>query len=961
MSFISAAVAIGLEGAAATIGAGAMMGGAMTIGGNLVRGNNPFDNIGQGILMGGVTAGIAPWVGETLGVGSAAATGLTAGALGYAKTGDISKGLTAGLGAYGLSSLGGNLESAGGESLANADTALNAQRIGEAAGETAVNSGFPEAAAQDIDTAGNAVPRTSVTELKAQMERDGFTPEEIRAKLSEAGRSAVGSDLKSAGSFLKANAKNLMYAAAPIFADQAVQSKMPQIATKPGMIRPYSYDPYSGRYTAYDPYEATPTKAADGGLMGYGESSNAPITQRNIDNMQNTGGMFNYAQDGGGVMRMAGGGLAALAFADGGTTMVSPYQNAIEHPETIPLQYGETQEQGLARLQGWQTDLDERNKRRIEATGAQAPETINYTQSPAGLNAANPTVQTEADLKYWTDRVNAGNAIKPGLGGDLAATQATIRSLMANNPAPVGPTNAQMMAAQEKERAELDARRKAMLDLYGPNAGVSTGPGGVATVSDFNTGKWKTVGNSEQQVQALANKMPDVPAVGGPPMDRASAMGVQTLSKPDTAASAAATGIQTVHGNIYDPVTGHFRNPTEAEIGAKGIREARDDINKVGEMTALTKEYFNSYKPGEVLDFAGGTLTKNADGTATHTYTDSSGKTKSYTFNKDTDIATIAKSDPAIAAEWKSMFDYTAPSGGGTGVTIRPNIPGMPPGGFTGMTEVRNAYTQGGGSLGYTPYVPTSYADFLEKYNKQTGGSKQSYDYLSGAAEYSPTPYTPTGEIMKPYSESVLGMPEDITLKKYLFNPKTQKYDLNPAYIPPQPLKTPAEGKEWTWDGTKKKWAETDPVEDSNTDPNTPPTASAGDGYHWVWNPTAKKWIKGEDTSIANGGLAALAGGGMAGRYNLGGYSDGGRLLRGPGDGVSDSIPATIGHKQPARLADGEFVVPARIVSELGNGSTEAGARKLYAMMDRVQSARQRSIGKGNVAKNSRADKYLPV
>jgi hypothetical protein len=87
------------------------------------------------------------------------------------------------------------------------------------------------------------------------------------------------------------------------------------------------------------------------------------------------------------------------------------------------------------------------------------------------------------------------------------------------------------------------------------------------------------------------------------------------------------------------------------------------------------------------------------------------------------------------------------------------------------------------------------------------------------------------------------------------------------------------------------------------------------------------------------GGFAA--GGGVGGEPNLGGYSDGGRLLKGPGDGVSDSIPASIGGRQPARLADGEFVVPARIVSELGNGSTEAGARKLYAMMDRVQKGRK--------------------
>jgi hypothetical protein len=122
-----------------------------------------------------------------------------------------------------------------------------------------------------------------------------------------------------------------------------------------------------------------------------------------------------------------------------------------------------------------------------------------------------------------------------------------------------------------------------------------------------------------------------------------------------------------------------------------------------------------------------------------------------------------------------------------------------------------------------------------------------------------------------------------------------------------------------------------------------------------------------EATKRAQAEAAAAAASGMASgglsdaRYNLGGYSDGGRLLRGPGDGVSDSIPAMIGKKQPARLADGEFVVPARIVSEIGNGSTEAGARKLYAMMDRVQSARRQTVGKGKVAKNSRADKYLPA
>ena len=104
-----------------------------------------------------------------------------------------------------------------------------------------------------------------------------------------------------------------------------------------------------------------------------------------------------------------------------------------------------------------------------------------------------------------------------------------------------------------------------------------------------------------------------------------------------------------------------------------------------------------------------------------------------------------------------------------------------------------------------------------------------------------------------------------------------------------------------------------------------------------------------------------VAGGGMmsGGISSLGSYSDGGRMLRGPGDGVSDSIPAVIGGHQKAALADGEFVIPARIVSEIGNGSSDAGARKLYKMMDRIQNARKKTTK--NVAADTKAEKYLPI
>lgn len=100
-------------------------------------------------------------------------------------------------------------------------------------------------------------------------------------------------------------------------------------------------------------------------------------------------------------------------------------------------------------------------------------------------------------------------------------------------------------------------------------------------------------------------------------------------------------------------------------------------------------------------------------------------------------------------------------------------------------------------------------------------------------------------------------------------------------------------------------------------------------------------------TRYAKGGIA-----------DLGGYSDGGQMLKGPGDGMSDSIPATIANKQPARLANDEFVVPADVVSHLGNGSSDAGAKQLYSMMDRVRKARTGNTKQGRQI-NSR--KYMPA
>jgi hypothetical protein len=108
-----------------------------------------------------------------------------------------------------------------------------------------------------------------------------------------------------------------------------------------------------------------------------------------------------------------------------------------------------------------------------------------------------------------------------------------------------------------------------------------------------------------------------------------------------------------------------------------------------------------------------------------------------------------------------------------------------------------------------------------------------------------------------------------------------------------------------------------------------------------------KRLKEGKPMTMADGGISSL-----------GGYSDGGRMLKGPGDGMSDSIPGVIAGKQPARLADGEFVVPADVVSHLGNGSTDAGAKQLYAMMDKVRKAR---TGKKKQAPAVKANRYMPA
>ena len=137
----------------------------------------------------------------------------------------------------------------------------------------------------------------------------------------------------------------------------------------------------------------------------------------------------------------------------------------------------------------------------------------------------------------------------------------------------------------------------------------------------------------------------------------------------------------------------------------------------------------------------------------------------------------------------------------------------------------------------------------------------------------------------------------------------------------------------------------------------------------YTWNPATQSFTQTSSGYAGQGdGGGKAAGGGIAslntfsggGTPGLGSYSDGGRALKGPGDGMSDSIPAhIIGNKpQPAALADGEFVIPADVVSHLGNGSTDAGSRVLYKMMDKVRQAR---TGNPEQGKQINPNKFIPA
>ena len=844
-----------------------------------------------------------------------------------ARTGDLGRGISAGLGAYGGANLTAGLTSTGDTLLSQAPTTLAADEAARLAGEEAVRNGIaqgftPEmleaAKMEAIETAGNNTARISASPF-----------ENLKAGTESAAKSPM--------QYLKANAVPLASAFGPaIMSELSAKKNMPQTVTRPGMITPYSFDPYSGTYTA-----ATPYRAAEGGLMGMADGGYSP-------------GMLDFTQKSEPVVRMAEGGVPG--YADGG----------YKPTDADIFKYFQTPNLSDTQI---------------------AADMQKFGVSAADIARATGTQNQQAD--YEKRFVNT--LVAPGTDANefLAATKA------------VGLQDQGLAAAMQ-------------------NAGLSQGAQYALThsMNDLD----------------LKNGLVDAQ---GKPLTLYQDIGYTAGALPGDKG-----GLEGLYGNINYVTSGLQNNINAGKISVADAQNAalaelaRTGVS-VADVKAATGKDFGSLftakpvvkKPDAITCPTGYHL--SADGLSCVPNTSATQNTTT-TVTTPTDIATAPSTALPVGV---SGAGVTTINPNGT-VTTRPDIPGIPEGGFTGMESLRKAYTEGGGSLGYVPYTPKTIDEFNAKY-KNTGGSKAALDYLMGKTPYSATPVTPTGEIMKPYAESVLGIPTSSSKKMYLFDPATKQYKINPDYaIPTRDSKgkvsyaltnkdvssfmatNPSNTAFYEWATTNnlspeqiatasgrpinevsKLYSSAQSLTDSSgkLDPTKVADQEAADekanfdyAAYLKANPDVQAELDAGKANFGNksdlaaaawnhyitygkpagraytkkakeGGLMALAGGGMAEQFNLGGYSDGGRLLRGPGDGVSDSIPATIGNKRPARLADGEFVVPARIVSELGNGSTEAGARKLYAMMDRVQSARRHSIGKGKVAKNSRADKYLPA
>jgi hypothetical protein len=773
---------------------------------------------------------------------SAAMAGVATGGITALATGSLSRGLMAGLGAYGGAGLGESLMGAG-------DAALGAQAASQGAGLTgdmAFNLGDAGITDSGIQSLGNV---NSAAEGIAQ-NRAAFDPTKLStmSRLG-AGAQAVVSDPTSAMDFAKNNWKSLAAAAAPIMAGQMVPTttKMP-VDTNPAYIRQKLYDPYTQTYKSL-----APVKASEFGSRNFSDAYTNPQTGQmaTLDQRQPT------PMAGGGIVALARGGVPGYAVG-GAPTILSD--------EALYQKTGSWEAAAAAR--------DAQNN---------ALNAYNWQQQADARDQAARASNIMADAERLRAATNTNTAVPV----DYNALATNFVNTAAANP---NITTADFITGANTAKIGLTQPLATALD----KSGLSAASQYALTHADIGD-----AGNVEETYGGLKGLSSNINYTLG--------------AYNADAANKGKTGLQKQADAL-------------AAMNKYGINEA--DIKRATGKTIA--ELFPSTLTKPISVIPGGTQLPGAtvyDNGAYGNY--GSGPATGVDYRGNT--VSIATPGDII----------TNPDGSST---VVPNIPGRPYGGFTGSEQVKSRYTAGGGSLGYTAKAPKTMAEFNEMFNNQTGDSLAAYNFLMGKGK----------NLAQVNAESNKTLMQPYFTGSNRYKPKFLSYDKDG-----QVVSSGTSGKTGDAKAAELTKAKTiDIVDDSGNNREVYTAVLQEDGSYLAGN--GKRYdVTGKQIAAGGGMMGYAMGGGLG---SLGSYSDGGRLLKGPGDGVSDSIPATIGSKnQPARLADGEFVIPARIVSELGNGSTDAGAKKLYAMMDRVQRARGKTTGKNKVAANSRADKHLPA
>ena len=964
--------------------------------------------------------GLGAAVGGAFGVGAAAGTGIAVGGLTTLATGSLSRGLMAGMGAYGGAGLAEGFANAG----ANAMTTAG---VGDYTASLAERGIFPTLESGAVNPAfGEEASKLALETQKQALARP--LAERMSAGFDAAATNPLG--------FAKDNFKPLAAAAAPIMADMMVPTttKMPA-ATDTGYIRQKVYDPGTQTYRSLTPVKANEWKDRSfsdiyrgyngGGIVALAAGGTGQTVADLYSELGRTpdkeGQAFWESSFGSGPVTEA---QKASFMQSANSVIGAETKSALEDAyskndvgainkliadnritaENIGDTWKGFDTSGITGLQLYTPPAANNTATGADTSGIS---TLNNaaTNNTAGTNlAAFSNDYTGANINDYiaNNKLDAAGIIAAGKQFNVDPAQITAaqnaqnivtnvyRNVLGRDPDPAGlswwtnqimngdRTGAEMYAEFQKSAKSLlgtGGTKELFKEMSLENA--------VKDFGGYQSADKRTIAD-EWVRNTLGREVTDA--------DR------QTQWYKDASDSSKMNTI-----GIAEDIYSKFKNfayenagntvkqkiaEAKATLSKNGLTEA-DVLRQTGKTIAeligsgmnLENDIFKAsqlLKPGQKAGFDFNTITKPKALTTTQTVLDTNSTTN----------APAGTRNPYGNINNPGDLTFNAD---GT-VTVQPNIPGRPYGGFSGMGEVKNAYTQGGGSLGYTPYAPKTAAEHAVLYNNLTGDSEAAYNYLMGKGGAKYPVKSRVGEIATPYKESVLGYPAS-TNKAYNYDAATGKMVRNPDYVAPSRdakgnvnytmslnemkkylTTNPLSGQElYNWaqengasaqdvaDATGRKlsdvYAEFRAAAKKTADDKKTAATATDTGTYDGGGGGGGEAAGGLQTSYAMGGYAI--GGGLG---SLGGYSDGGRLLKGPGDGVSDSIPATIGQKQqPARLADGEFVVPARIVSELGNGSTEAGAKKLYAMMDRVQRARGKTTGKNKVAANSRADKYLPA